>query len=230
MVPNRMFQTPKGYTFAKDTTMDPKKPYLIDVDDKIDLHIYSNDGFHLVDVTQSNISSVASSQGVSYLVEGDGEVKMPVIGRIYLKGLNIKEAEILLQEKYSKYYKDPFVIIRIISRQVYIFQGDQGRGTVIQLVNDHTSLFEVLAQSGGISDYGKAYKIKIVRGDLRNPQIYLADVSTLEGLKNSELQIYPNDIIYIDSASNLRKRLTTEFLPYLSVFSSLLVLMTYLSR
>jgi polysaccharide export outer membrane protein len=230
LVPNRMFKTPGDYSFAKDTVNKTPGPYIMQGGDKIELHIFSNDGFKLVDITQSNLSQSASDENIVYFVEENGESKLPVIGRIMLKGLSIKDAETLLQEKYSKYYKDPFVLIRVVSRKALVFLSDGGRGVEIPLMNDHTTLFEALALAGGLTDYSKSYHIKIVRGDLKNPQIYLADISSVSGLKDSELEIYPNDIIYIDSGSNFRKRLTTEFLPYLSVFTSVLVLITYVKK
>jgi len=227
LVPNRMFKTPDDYAFAKDTSSVSKGPYIIQVEDKLDLHIFSNDGFKLVDITTSNLSQTANNEGIVYNVEQDGSVKLPVIGRITLKGLNIKDAEELLQEKYSKYYKDPFVLLTVTSRRAYVFFSDGGKGTVIQLQNDHTSLFEALALAGGLSMYSKAYQIRIVRGDIKNPQVFKADVSSVEGLKESELQVYPNDIIYVDSSSNLSRRLSTDVIPYLSLITSVLVLLTF---
>ena len=230
LVPNRMFKTPKDYEFAKDTTQASTKPYYIQIDDHLDMQIFSNDGFKLIDVTASNISQGNNSENVTYNIDEKGEVKLPVIGRYYLKGLSIKEAEDQLQQQYSKYYKDPFVLIRITSRKAFVFQSDGGKGSVIQLVNDHTSLFEALALAGGISEYGKAYNIKIVRGDYKNPQVFHANISELSELLNSELQVYPNDIIYIDSGYNLGKRLTSDVLPYFTFLTTLLILTTYFSN
>jgi len=225
--PNRMFKTPKDYKFAVDTTKKEQSPYLIHVNDWLEMHIFSNQGFKLVDVTQSSITSSAPSEGIQYLVEENGEVKLPIIGRVNIKGLSIKDAETMLQEKYSYFYQDPFILLRVVNRHAMVFQGDGGKGTLIVLENDHTNLFEALALAGGVSEYSKAKQIKIVRGDLNNPEIYIANISSIEGLMNSTIQIYPNDIIYIDSGSNFRKRLVTDFLPYLSVFTSILVLVTY---
>jgi polysaccharide export outer membrane protein len=225
-----MLKTPKDFKFAQDTTVLEVKPYLIHENDWLEMHIFSNDGFRLVDVTSTNITSSASSEGITYLVEENGAVKLPVIGRVPLKGMSIKEAENFLQEKYSVYYKDPFVILRVVSRQAIVFMNDGGKGSVIHLENDHTTLFEALALAGGITDYSKANSIKIIRGNIKNPEVFMADVSTIEGLKNSTLQVYPNDIIYIDSGSNLRKRITTEIVPYISLLTSFLVLLAYFNK
>jgi polysaccharide export outer membrane protein len=230
LAPNRMFKTPPDYAFARDTSAQALGPYYIQPKDRIEMRIFSNNGFKLVDVTSSNITSSAGTEGINYVVQENGEVKLPVIGPVVIKGMSIKDAEDFLQNKYSVYYKDPFVVVRVVSRQALVFQGDDGKGTVIHLENDNTTLFEALAMSGGLSEFSKASQIKIVRGDLKNPQIFYADVSTLEGLRNSQLQIYPNDIIYIDAGSKFRKRLTSEFLPYFSIITSILVFFTYLNK
>jgi polysaccharide export outer membrane protein len=225
-----MFKTPRDYPFAQDTSSIQQGPYIIQSDDKIDLHIFSNDGFKLIDITQSSISQTAYNEGLQYIVEENGEAKMPVIGRVTLKGLSIKEAENMLQEKYAKYYKDPFVLLRVTSRHALVFLGDGGRGVVVQLQNDHTSLFEALALAGGLSEYSKAFQIRIIRGDYKNPKVFKADISSMEGLKHSELQIYPNDIIYIDASQNFSRRLNSEFLPYISLLTSFLVLLAYINK
>ncbi len=231
IAPNRMFKTPDDYKFAEDTTQKTKGPYIIQADDKIELHIFSNDGFKLIDITNSAISQTPSyNEGFQYLIEDNGEAKLPVIGRIKLQGLTIKEAEDMLQQKYSLYYRDPFVVIKVVSRRAYVFISDGGKGVTIQLQNDHTTLFEALALAGGTSNYSKAYHIRIIRGDLKNPQVFKADLSSVEGLKNSELEIYPNDIIYVDAEGNLSRRISTDILPYLSLMTSILVLVAYFNQ
>src|SRR4051794_5751198 len=92
LVPNRMFKTPPGFTYAQDSLKDSRGPYVIQSNDKFELHIFSNDGFKLVDITQSNMSTTASSEGIVYEVQANGEAKLPVIGWISLKGSNIKDA------------------------------------------------------------------------------------------------------------------------------------------
>jgi polysaccharide export outer membrane protein len=230
ITPNRMFKTPKDYTYAVDSTDTVKKPYLMQIEDHLEMNIYSNGGFKLVDVTTSALGQSNNEENIPYIIDEKGDVKFPVIGYFHIAGLSVKEAESRLQEKYKEYYKDPFVILKVTSRRAYVFQNDGGKGTVIEIQNDHTTLFEALALAGGVSEYSKAYQIKILRGDPKNPKIYKADISTAEALMNSELQVYPNDIIYIDSGYNLGKRLTRDILPYLTFITTVLLLTSYLNN
>jgi polysaccharide biosynthesis/export protein len=228
--PNRMFRTPKDYEFARDTTTVYSIPYLIRPGDKIELHIFSNDGFKLIDITQTGTTTGGTGTGLTYLVEDDGQIKFPVIGRTVVKGMTVKEAEDLLQTKYAKYYNDPFIMISIVNRHAIVFLGDGGKGVMVNLQNDNTTLYEALALAGGLTDFSKSYEIKILRGDPKNPTIYKSDLSTVEALKNSELRVFSNDIIYVDSGSNFRKRISADVVPLLSIVSSLLLIFAYFNN
>ena len=68
-----------------------------------------------------------------------------------------------------------------------VFPGAGGEGKVVNLENENTTLIEALALAGGITNTGKANKIKVIRGDLRNPKVMLVDLSTIEGMKQSNM-------------------------------------------
>ncbi|MBK6397568.1 MAG: hypothetical protein IPF75_04710 [Bacteroidetes bacterium] len=108
---------------------------------------------------------------------------MPIIGRISVVGLSVREGEKLLEQLYSKYYNDPFIIIKVTNRNAIVFLNDQGRGTVVDLNNDNTTLYEALAKAGGIGEYSKSYRIKILRGDLKIQKCFLRTSQQLKGLK-----------------------------------------------
>lgn len=226
-----MFQTPKGYSFASDSLQVKNTSYKLTEGDLLDLRIFSNDGFKLVDLTSnSSTNQVNLTSNIAFLVEPDGLVKLPIIGKIEVKGLTIGETENLLQKKYSLYYNDPFVVIKVTSRHVLIFQDDGGRGTVIQLEKDNTTLLEVLAKAGGISENGRAYRIKILRGDLKNPEIHSVDISNLEGLKKSELYVVSNDVIYIEAAANYKQRIWQQLTPIIGIITAVLLVINIVQK
>lgn len=231
LAPNRMFKTPKDFAYAVDSNSTKPYTYKIQVGDRLDLRIFSNNGFRLVDLTDYSTPGVGLNTGteaITYLVETDSTVKLPVLGRLPLVGRTIKEAEDTLELMYSKYYNEPFIVLKVTNRHVLVFLGDGGKGIMVPLQNDNTTLYEVLAQAGGVSELGKASEIKIIRGDPNNPQIYKANLSTLAGLRDSELKVYSNDIIYVDGTSKLTKRISTDLVPLLSLMGSVILLSVYL--
>lgn len=225
-----MFKTPSKYQFATDS-LNSNKPivYIIQPGDKIEMHIYSNNGFKLVDLTQYEKTMSADPNSgnstLTYVVDIDSTAKFPVIGRVPVIGMSIREAETKLENLYSRYFNDPYVTVNITNRTALVFLNDQGRGTVVHLVNENTTLFEALALAGGIGELSKSYSIKILRGDPRNPEVFKADLSTVESLKNSQLRILSNDIIYIDAGSRFSKRISTDVVPLVSLVSAVILIL-----
>jgi len=226
-----MFQTGKNYPFSTDTMHLKVTEYMISADDRLEMRIFTNDGFRLVDVsTNGNQNALSSMETVSYVVEKDGTVKLPLLGNVLVKGMQVKEAEKLLEKKYAEYYVTPFVLLKIINRHVLVFQGDGGTGAVVNLQSPNTTLIEAITMAGGVHSRGKAYKIKIIRGDLKNPEIFEVDLSTIEGMKKSNLIIQANDIIYVEPTPDYSSKVLAQITPVVGILTSFLLIFDILKR
>ena len=151
---NRMFETKSSYDYSEFKVSE--KEYIIQPFDKLDIKIYTNKGDRLIDIKGAARSQV---NAIEYTVEYDGQVKVPTLGRIKLDGFTIREAEKLLEEKYKGYFQDPFVFLEVTNKRVVVFSSGSSKGQVIKFASENYTLVEALAEAGGISDYGKAYRI-----------------------------------------------------------------------
>jgi polysaccharide biosynthesis/export protein len=227
--PSVMLKTGKGYNYTpKSDSITAVKQYRISINDRLSLRLYANDGFKLIELSMSGggvgNNMNAMMRGVEYLVEFDGTVKFPIIGRIYMVGMTVRDAQNMLQEKYAEYYNAPFALLEVTNRRVTIYPGSPGAARVIDLVNENTTLMEALAWAGGISGSGKAYKIKLIRGDPQKPQVYLIDLSTIEGMKDAGIVLQANDIIYVEPMINAAANVLSQITPYIALISSVLVI------
>src|ERR1051326_2394927 len=222
--PSLMLKTKRNYKYDS-LPQTPETAYRISSNDVLEFRMYSNDGFKLVDMTNIEGTNLGTNlrRGFEYHVEDDGTVKLPVIGRVLLKGLTIRDAETALEEKFSTYYNKPFILIKVTNRRVVVFPGSDGSARVIPLEYDNTTLLEALALAGGIYQNGKAYKVKLIRGDPTNPKVYLLDLSTLDGFKRSDPVLQANDIIYIEARPEYAQRVFSTIAPYISLITSTLV-------
>ena len=224
--PSEMFQTEKNFKYSKFQASE--KEYIIQPFDKLNLKIYTNNGFRLIDVQANASNNNQNKNAISYLVEYDGKVKVPTLGRIKISGLTIREAEKLLEQKYSQYYKKPFVLINVTNRRVVIFSGGSSKGAVLPITNENFTLIEALAQAGGIDNFSKSYKIKLIRGDLNNPQVFLFNISDLKDMKNANFVLQANDIIYVETRPRYSSKILIELTPYLSLLTTILLLSRFL--
>lgn len=229
--PSVMFKTPRDFEYNTEQTIGNVE-YRITPNDIIGFSVYTNDGFKLIDMTTSAVSinqplaSNANDNMTRFLVEPDGMVKLPIIGKVKISGMTIREAEKSLESLYATFYNKPFVMISVLNRRVLVFTGEGGLGKVVLLQNENVTLIEALALAGGVNDRGKSKNIKLIRGDMRNPKVMLINLATIEGAKKSNLMLQANDIIYVEPAPQTSNEIFQQIAPVIGIITSIALVIT----
>lgn len=231
---NVMFKTPKNSTFKYDSIpMRPKEDYKISRDDKISFTISNNFGHRIIE-NQSGIggTNTTSIQGkeFEYLVKSDGSVDLPIIGNTFVEGFTVDQLEDTLAKKYSKEHQHPFIQVSVTNQRVIVFPGEGGDAKVIPLKNNNTTLMEAIADAGGVALRGKANTVKLMRRVNSKREVYLFDLSTVEGLKYTDMIVQSNDYIYIEPHPRLAREALSQITPFLTIVSSFVVVLTVLIR
>ena len=246
LYPNEMFKQ-KDYQFF-ELAKKKVEEYVIQPGDELTLEVFSRDGFKLVDVlgggfggnpsgtmntSALSTGNVSTSSGTTtttmkhtYLVDKEGFAKLPVLGMFYVKGYTQNELETQLAQRYATLFVNPFVILRVSNRRVFVFRGETA--SVVELNNAPTSLPEVLAKAGGLNRTLKAYNIKIIRGDLANPEVRIINLSTLEGLRSADLTVQSNDIIYVEQKKTVLTDALTLWAPIISTVASAFTIVAFI--
>lgn len=232
-----MLKTDRNFVF--DTLPENKTPqYKISPNDVISFRLFANDGFRLIDMATGVEGNGGGGNNqmmfrnfMSYLVEFDGTVRLPIIGQTKLAGYTVREAEFYLEGLYSEFYVKPFVQVQVNNKRVIVFPGGGADAKVITLENNNTTLVEVLAMAGGINQRGRAAKIKLMRKDENNERkVYLIDLSTIEGLKYVDMVVQANDYIYVQPTPQLAKEIMKDVAPIISIISSAVLVYSIIQR
>lgn len=229
-----MMRTGRNYPYAQGTDTLPQS-YILQRGDRVNFRLFSNQGFKIIDLTTlgengGNNNGLNNRNQLDYLIEQDSTINLPIIGRTKIAGMSLKEAELYLEDKFSNYYNDPYIIIQATNRRIIVFPGSGGGAKVVQIDNEYTSLIEALAQAGGISDRGKAYNVKVIRGNYANPEVYKINLSTVEGF--AEAQVYyvrANDIIYVEPSYRPVQQVISTTSQILGFVSTILVSYTLIN-
>ena len=230
-----MLRTDNDFQF--DTIPEEKDPqYKISPNDIIQFRLFANDGFQLIDITsgtgdQGGGRRLSNRNMVDYRVDHEGRVKLPILGWIDIEGYTIREAELMLEEKYNEYYNKPFVMLQVTNRRVIVFPGSGGDAQVITLQNNNVTVIEALALAGGISERGKAKQIKLIRrtpGEER--KVFLMYLSTIKGMDQAEMVVQANDIIYVEPTSQVAREVLREVAPIVSLLSSAVLVYSTVSN
>jgi polysaccharide export outer membrane protein len=236
---NIMFRTDYEYIVdsVRQANQEADKNFVIAKNDYISIKVYTHGGERLIDPDfelrkslNMNIQQM-QQQEEKYLVRDNGYAFLPMIGDIKLDGYTIRQADSVLSIAFEKFYYGVYVNTKILNKRVVVL-GALG-GKVIPLENDNISVIEAVAMYGGVSSDSKAQNIRLIRGDLKNPDVSIIDLSTIEGMKKATLSVEPNDVIYIEPVKRILPQTLQDIFPVISVVStmlSLLVLVATLNR
>lgn len=224
---NLMFRVPEG-TKLQQQVASAEKNYTIRKNDNLTLEVYTNKGERIVDpdfqLTKDGATEAVTETPKNYLIDVNGVAKLPLVNEIKVEGLTIRQAEEILQKEFTKYYQDPYVVLSVSNRRVFVL-GAPG-GQVIPLVNENTTLVEILAAAKGIEKNGKAHNIRVLRGD----QAFLIDFSTFEGYAKNNMIVEPGDVVYVEPVRKPLAEGLQEYGPVLSIIVSLATLLVVLNN
>lgn len=203
--------------------------YIISIGDFLRVDVFTNDGERLVDpnnelaVGQGNFRNNQGQQNepIVYLVQTDGQVKLPIVGMQKIDELTINEAEELLEEAFSEFYVDSFVKIRPTNRRVTLLGAFESGGAVVQLPNENITIMELLGIAGGLSQGADASKIKLVRGNINDPKVFSIDLTTINGMTKTGMIVEPGDIIYVEPWRRPVRQTLSDAAPLISLATSL---------
>ena len=136
----------------------------------------------------------------TYLVDEEGTIDFPTIGKLYVQNLTSRQVKMLLEEELSKLlqeipgYSTISVEVHIVNRSFSIIGAQSGR---YPITKEKMTIFEALALAGDLGEFNSRKEVKLVRERNGVTTIKTFDARS-EDIVNSEYYyIEPNDIIYI---------------------------------
>jgi polysaccharide export outer membrane protein len=166
----------------------------------------------------------------SYLVDENGEINFPVLGKIKLEGLSRSQSVELITERLKKYINKPTVNIQISNFKIDVL-GDVTRPGTFQVLNERITVLDALALAGDLNISGERIievkresKEGVVTGviDLKSNKLFNSPFFYLE--QNDVLYVMPNKAKIQSASYNKNTGL------YISVGSILISLIAVLTR
>ncbi len=172
----------------------------------------------------------SKNQITGYLVDNDGMINFPIVGKIHVAGLTKTECEDLIKSKIQPYLartENPLVSVRTSSYRITVI-GEVNRPGVIPVATEKISLIEALAEAGDMTIYGKRDNVLLVRedksGEKHKVRLNMNDANIIN---SPYYYLQQNDIVYVEP--HKVKARNTFFGSNTSIFYSVIGITTSLA-
>lgn len=200
---------------------------IIAPNDRVDITIYIQAGKGSQQMTsiltsRETNTSQTIQENIGLLVTQRGSVRLPLLGSVNVSGLTQDQASEMLIKEYKKYIRNPYVLVEIKNQRV-IVMGEVKKPGIVPVTNGTMNVIEAIARSGDLTDMASRINIKVIRGNLRNPQVRNIDLTKMDALALSSLYLKPNDILYVQprKLKGINKAFN-EINPFFNMLSSIL--------
>lgn len=209
-----------------------------------DVRIMPNDNLHITVYSENpkaaemynSLNSSASNTNsetlniMGYLVDSEGYINFPELGRIHLGGMTKTEAINYLTERISVYVNNPTVNIRILNYKVTVL-GEVAKPGTYTISDEKVTLLEALGMAGDMTIYGKRSNVLVCREKNGEKHFERIDMTSPEVFNSDYFYLQQNDLVYVQpnkaragsSAYNQNLSLGVSFLSLLTTIVALTV-------
>lgn len=151
------------------------------------------------DVLQLEFSNM-EEQGRTARLRQDGTITLPLLREVKVAGMTPEEIRKKLETQYAQYYKDPQVLVSVAqhaSKFVFIY-GEVGRQGRVPY-SGYTTVSDLIGQVGGVSRRAAIGRVKVIRGDPDDTEVFSVDLDELvmEGNVWQNVSLAENDVVYV---------------------------------
>ncbi|AUC14189.1 sugar transporter [Tenacibaculum sp. SZ-18] len=197
----------------------------------LDLEAVKSFNLPAVNFATTTNSAVGAPQQQSYLIDNEGFIDFPVLGRLKIGGLTRQQTIQLLRNKLDPdYIKNPTINIRIANYTITVLGDVRSPGTYT-IPNERITILEAIGLAGDLNITGKRNSLKVFREingkkvkydvDLRSNKLFTSPVYYLQ--QNDLVYVDPNKSSSQDAAFN---RNTGLFVSIGSILVSLIAVLT----
>jgi polysaccharide export outer membrane protein len=142
-------------------------------------------------------ASGAGTKSIGYLVEADGKIQFPFLGRVQAEGLTRLQLEDTLTHRLKDYTKNPVVNIKFLNYG-YSVLGEVGRPGRFEMDNERTTIFEALAMANDVTVLGKRDNVLVIREVDGKREFGRLNLLSKNIFKSPYFYLKTNDVVYVE--------------------------------
>jgi len=188
----------------------------------------------MTDPTTNGVSLAMAYEGITSkavngnVVDADGNITLPMLGKIPVAGLSVTEAEDTLRAISKQYLKDATVKVRLLNFKVTIL-GEVKLPGIYYNYNNYITVLDAIGLAQGTTDYAKLADVLVLRPMTAGTKTFSLNLNSKSAIQSPAWYLQPDDVVILQPGKNkgLQQKLPLVGIVVGSL-SALLLLLNYL--
>lgn len=176
-------------------------------------------------------------QTLSYIVDGRGNITMPMIGQLHVEGMTVDSLTQVISERVSRDVVDPIVRVELLNFKVNVL-GEVHKAGQFTVHQRDLSVLEALALAGDLTEYGERSKVVVIRNENGKAVYHTLDLSRSDVVSSPYFYLQQNDVVYVtpnkireanskyNQHNSYKLSLTSTIVSACSVLASVIIALT----
>lgn len=170
-------------------------PVVVHPADVLSITILTLDPTATASVNLANSATISDLTG--YMVDKDGNIEMPELGKIKVAGLTMDEARVVVKARADVYLKNETVLIKSKTIKITVLGEVQRPGTVV-IPNEKVTIIDLLGYTGDITNFGQRDNILLMRmNDDNTYSTIRVNLLNTDIIKSPYYYLKNNDVVYV---------------------------------
>lgn len=146
----------------------------------------------------SSAQGMNNAKLLDYLVDNEGNIDYPVLGKLHVGGLTTRECEALIRKELQQYLNEvPNVTVRTSNYKISVLGEVKSPGTYT-VSDERINIFQALALAGDMTVFSVRDDVQLLREDsLGNRRVLHLDLTSADIALSPDYYLQQNDIVYV---------------------------------
>lgn len=151
-----------------------------------------------VSASASSVQTAAPGSGnTGYIVEADGTIHFPQLGKIQVAGMQRKQLIDMLTQRLVKYVSDPIVTVQFLNFKITVL-GEVTRPGTLNIPDGKVTLIEAIGLAGDLPVTARRDNILVIREKNGQREFGYINLLSKNVFSSPYFVLKQNDVVYVE--------------------------------